>query len=268
MNRSIQNVVIGNLAPMGANPNAPSRSSVNRDNLSAGLEVANPQKRKLSQKSAMVILDNGDETDPKTPKKGKAKGNAKGNSMEKKMEFQNNMLNTFRLTQEANTAHATSRNDIAQKNFAFKEKSYNNQLKIQDNKQKLSEWKATKRFDLEEKKMVQKKQEMDMRLLTQMSSDAYMKYRDEEDPDVKDILKGEMRVISEALKKKIREMSDDNLDKIGNSNQSQDTTGRPNLQALHPIRVETRALDTIEQADSAINQAKEISEDLWIKEVD
>ena len=106
-----------------------------------------------------------------------------------------------------------------------------------------------------------------MRLLTQMSSDAYMKYRDEEDPDVKDILKGEMRVISEALKKKIREMSDDNLDKIGNSNQSQDTTGRPNLQALHPIRVETRALDTIEQADSAINQAKEISEDLWIEEV-
>ena len=174
MNRSIQNVVIGNLAPMGANPsNAPSRSSVNRDNLSAGLEVANPQKRKLSQKSAMVILDNGDETDPKTPKKGKAKGNAKGNSMEKKMEFQNNMLNTFRLTQEANTAHATSRNDIAQKNFAFKEKSYNNQLKIQDNKQKLSKWKATKRFDLEEKKMVQKKQEMDMRLLTKMSSDAY-----------------------------------------------------------------------------------------------
>ena len=79
MNRSIQNVVIRNLAPMGANTNAPSRSSVNRDNLSAGLEVANPQKRKLSQKSAMVILDNGDETDPKTPKKGKAKGNAKAN---------------------------------------------------------------------------------------------------------------------------------------------------------------------------------------------
>ena len=159
MNHSIQNAFIGNLTPIGANPNAPSRSSVNRDNVSAGLVVANPQKRKLSQKSAMVILDNGDETDPKTPKKGEAKGNAKGNSMEKKMEFQNNMLNTFRLTQEANTAHATSRNDIAQKNFAFKEKSYNNQLKIQDNKQKLSEWKATKRFDLEEKKMVQKKQE-------------------------------------------------------------------------------------------------------------
>ena len=89
-----------------------------------------------------------------------------------------------------------------------------------------------------------------------MSSDAYMKYRDEEDPVLKNILKGEMRAIFQALKKKIRER---------NLNGSPVTTLHPKLQAVHPIRVEARALDMIEQVDYAINQAKEISDNLLIE---